>query len=95
MSSKFLYSAPVSDLTTLSDGTFPLDVASAKISELTPNLPIKTDSNGKLVSSLIQPSDINGGVLSNPLGGDLSIGAFDVVGLFGGQTNTNFTGSKH
>ena len=83
MSSKFLYSAPVSDLTTLSDGTFALDIASAKISELTPNLPIKTDVNGKLVSSLIQPSDINGGILSNPLGGDLNLGNFDVLGQMG------------
>jgi hypothetical protein len=59
MSSKFLYSTPTADLASLQDGTFKLNVASATIDELTPNLPVKSDANGKLVSGLIQGSDVN------------------------------------
>ncbi len=67
MSSKFLYSTTPIDLGVLQDGTFKLNVESAQLSDLTPNLPVKTDINKKLVSGLIQPSDINGSIISNPL----------------------------
>jgi len=63
-----------------------MNISSANITDLTPGFPVKTDANSKLVSGLIQPSDINGGILGNPLDSDLNIGDFDVVGLPFGQT---------
>jgi len=78
MSSKFLYSSATTDLSVLQDGTFALKVASATIDELTPNQYVKTDGEGKLVSA--------GTSTISPLTADLDIGAFDVVGLSGGQT---------
>ena len=86
MSSKFLQSSTASDLSTLQNGTFAMNISSANITDLTPGFPVKTDANSKLVSGLIQPSDINGGILGNPLDSDLNIGDFDVVGLPFGQT---------
>ena len=86
MSSKFLYSSPSVDLTVLQDGTFNLNVATAKVSELTPNKPIKTDGENKLISGLIQPSDIAGGVIGNPLASNLNIGDYDITGLPFGQS---------
>ena len=78
MSSKFLYSTTPIDLGVLQDGTFKLNVESAQLSDLTPNLPVKTDINKKLVSGLIQPSDINGSIIGNPLTSNLNIANFDV-----------------
>ena len=78
MSSKFLYSNQATDFSILQDGTFKLNVESAQLSDLTPNLPVKTDINKKLVSGLIQPSDINGSIIGNPLTSNLNIATFDV-----------------
>ena len=86
MSSKFLQSSTTSDLSTLQNGTFAMNISSANITDLTPGFPVKTDANSKLVSGLIQPSDINGGILGNPLDSDLNIGDYDVVGLPFGNT---------
>ena len=77
MSSRFLYSSPALDLTVLQDGTFNLNVATAKVSELTPNKGVFTDAENKLIS---------GNAMANPLTSDLSIGAFDITGLPFGQT---------
>ena len=77
MSSRFLYSSPALDLTVLQDGTFNLNVANCKISELTPNKSVFTDAENKLIS---------GDAMENPLTSDLSIGAFDITGLPNSQT---------
>jgi len=76
MSSKFLYSAPTTDLTTLQDGNFNLKVASATIDELTPNQYVKTDTDGKLVSA--------GTSSISPLTANLDIATFDVISATSG-----------
>jgi len=54
----FLSGGSNSSTTDLSDGTAVLDISSIKIQNLQPNKPIKTDSNKKLVSTLLNISDI-------------------------------------
>ena len=71
MSSKFLSSDSATSLASLQDGTFNLSVASASMSDLTPGLPVKTNSDKKLVSGLIEPDEINATILTNPLIGTL------------------------
>ena len=71
MSSKFLSSDSATSLASLQDGTFNLSVASASMSDLTPGLPVKTNSDKKLVSGLIEVDEINATLLTNPLVGTL------------------------
>ena len=71
MSSKFISSDSATGLASLQDGTFNLSVASASMSDLTPGLPVKTNSDKKLVSGLIEPDEINATLLTNPLIGTL------------------------
>ena len=82
MSSKFLYSGSSTDLTSLQNGTFDLDAASAKFSDLTPNQPVKTDINKKLISSNLDIIDINGlpEALNNPIFNE-GINTLSVSGL--------------
>ena len=71
MSSKFLSSDSATSLASLQDGTFNLSVASASMSDLTPGLPVKTNSDKKLVSGFIEVDEINATLLTNPLVGTL------------------------
>ena len=82
MSSRFFYSGSSADLTVLQDGTFDLNAASAKFSDLTPNQPVKTDENKKLISSNLDITDINGlpEALNNPIFNE-GINTLSVSGL--------------
>ena len=73
MSSKFLSSDSATDLSALKNGTFELSVASAAVSDLTPSLPVKTNADKKLVSGLIEVSDINATIITNPFVGTLKV----------------------
>ena len=61
-------------LSSLQDATFDLNVKSAKIEGLTPNLPIKTDTaSKKLISAKITLSDIDAPLLTNPSTADFDL----------------------
>jgi len=81
MSSKFLSSDSATSLASLQDGTFNLSVASASMSDLTPGLPVKTNSDKKLVSGLIEVDEINATLLTNPLVGTLEATDFKTASV--------------
>ena len=81
MSSKFLSSDSAPSLASLQDGTFNLSVASASMSDLTPGLPVKTNSDKKLVSGLIEVDEINATLLTNPLVGTLEATDFKTASV--------------
>jgi hypothetical protein len=82
MSSKFLSSDSATSLASLQDGTFNLSVASASMSDLTPGLPVKTNSDKKLVSGLIEVDEINATLLTNPLVGTLKVEDLETKNYF-------------
>jgi hypothetical protein len=77
MSSKFLSSAQTGSLSALQDGTFVINVAEATIQDATPNLPLRTNGDKKIVSGLIQVSDINASIVLNPFIGTLKASDFE------------------
>ena len=81
MSSKFLSSDSATSLASLQDGTFNLSVASASMSDLTPGLPVKTNSDKKLVSGLIEVDEINATLLTNLLVGTLEATDFKTASV--------------
>ena len=73
MSNKFNEYDDTSSLSTLLNGTADIYVNSCMVSDLLPNMPVKTDGNKTLYSTKIQVSDIQGDILSNPYTGNLVI----------------------
>ena len=72
MGSKFLGTGS-NDLSALQDGSFVLNVASANIQSLVPNMPIRASATRELVSGLIGVSDCSFTPLTNPVAGDLNM----------------------
>ena len=100
MSSKFLSSDSSTNLSALQDGTFELSVASASVSDLTPSLPVKTNTDKKLVSGLIELADIDATLVTNPFVGTLKASDFETDNYLSAEveflqiahiTNTNDT----
>ena len=71
MGSKFLISE-TTDLSSLQDGTFSLNVATILDQALAPNLPVKTDATKQLTSGLIELDDCAFTPLANPYAGTIS-----------------------
>ena len=80
MGSKFLGNANT-DLTALQDGTFNLNISSAIIQTLSPNLPLKTTATKQLTSALIQLSDCAFIPLTNPSSADLSLAGYSITNI--------------
>lgn len=72
MGSKFL-GTDSNNLEVLQDGSFVLNVASADIQSLVPNMPVRSSATRELVSGLIGVSDCNFTPLTNPVAGDLNM----------------------
>ena len=72
MGSKFL-GTDSNNLEVLQDGSFVLNVASANIQSLVPNMPIRSSATRELVSGLIGVSDCSFTPLTNPVSGDLNM----------------------
>ena len=72
MGSKFL-GTDSNNLEVLQDGSFVLNVASADIQSLVPNMPVRSSATRELVSGLIGVSDCNFTPLTNPAAGDLNM----------------------
>ena len=69
-------------LSSLQDATFDLNVKSAKIEGLTPNLPVKTDTaSKKLISAKITLSDIDAPLLTNPSTADFDLANHSINGV--------------
>ena len=66
MGSKFLESGDATDLSSLQDGSFDAYLGSIRIDDTTPNQTVRINADKKLVSSLIEQSDLNFSVLTNP-----------------------------
>ena len=60
-------------LATLQDGSFDADLSSLTVGDLLPGFPVFTNGDKSLTSRLIQPADISGGILTNPLTGTLQV----------------------
>ena len=74
MSSRFLSRDSAVSLGSLQDGSFGLNVKSAKIEDLIPNMPVKTDTESKkLISAKITLSDIDAPLISNPSTADFDL----------------------
>jgi len=76
MSSKFLSGG--SDLTSLQDGSFALDVSSAVIQGLTPDMPVRTSASKALTSGLIQTADCNFVPITNPSTATLDMNYYNI-----------------
>ena len=76
MSSKFLSGG--SDLTSLQDGSFALDVSSAIIQGLTPDMPVRTSASKALTSGLIQTADCNFVPITNPSTAALDMNYYNI-----------------
>ena len=74
MSSKFLSSGS-SDLSSLQDGTFDLNVRSAKISSLTPSKNVESNTDRDLISGA-------GSVITNPYVGTIKASDFETDDYF-------------
>lgn len=72
MGSKFL-GTNSNNLEVLQDGSFVLNVASADIQSLVPNMPVRASATRELVSGLIGVSDCNFTPLTNPVSSDLNM----------------------
>ena len=72
MGSKFLGTGS-NDLNVLQDGSFALNVATADIQNLVPNMPVRASATHSLVSGLIEVGDCNFTPLTNPAAGDLNM----------------------
>ena len=72
MGSKFLGTGS-NDLSALQDGSFALNVATADIQNLVPNMPVRASATHSLVSGLIEVGDCNFTPLTNPAAGDLNM----------------------
>jgi hypothetical protein len=80
MGSRFL-SGNATDLSSLADGSFALNVASAEVQSLSANLPIRTDASRELISGLIQLSDCNFVPLTNPSSTNLDLADFAITDI--------------
>ena len=89
MGSKFLESDST-DLSALTDGTFNLNISSAVLQSLAPNLPVRTTGTRQLTSALIQLADCAFTPLTNPATANLNLAGYAVsnVGTFSGATNS-------
>ena len=66
MSNKFLQSGDDTDLTSLQDGSFQAYLGSLRVDDTTPNQMVRMNANKELVSTLVEQSDLNFSVLTNP-----------------------------
>ena len=90
MGSRFLSGDGGEDLLVLQDGTFNLNVAEAKIQNVTPNTTMKFNADKKIISSQISKTDLDFVVLENPLtSGDLTVDNGNFIAPLGDvQTQT-------
>jgi len=75
MGSRFLSGGGGDDsLLALTDGSFEINCKSATLQDLTPNVVLRANADKTLVSTLIEETDLNFSVISNPIAsGDLTI----------------------
>jgi hypothetical protein len=66
MGSKFLDTGDDTDLSSLQDGSFEAYLGSVRIDNTTPGQTVRMNSDKKLISTLIEESDLNFSILSNP-----------------------------
>ena len=78
MGSKFLDSK-TTNLATLQDGSFPINVSSAIVQSLAPNLPVRTTLNKSIVSGLIGISDVSFVPITNPMSANLDLGNNNII----------------
>ena len=78
MGSKFLSGDDSTDLTELQMGSFAINVASAVIQSLAPNLPIRTNADRMLTSGLIQVADCAFVPLTNPATTNLNLASYAI-----------------
>lgn len=80
MGSKFLGNDS-NNLLALQDGTFNLNVSSADVQSLVPSMPVCSSATRSLVSRLIETTDCNFSVLTNPLTGNLNANNNSIEGI--------------
>ena len=72
MSSKFLDGGSGGgDLSALQNGSFEANLGTLAVDSLTPNDLVRANADKKLISTLVEPSDLNFSVLTNPLAAEL------------------------
>lgn len=71
--SKFLSTGSSGAITQLQDGTSYINVTTATINGLAPNLPVKSGADRSLTSSLLSAADLDFTPLANPFGGTLQV----------------------
>jgi hypothetical protein len=80
MGSKFLSGGGDDSLLALTDGSFDINAKSLTLQDLTPNEVVRMNADKLLVSTLIEESDLNFSVISNPIAsGDLTISAGNLI----------------
>ena len=87
MGSKFLESGDATDLTSLQDGSFPAYLSSLKVDDTTPGQTVRMNADKKLVSTLIEQSDLNFTLLTNPNTSNLVSDGLEVTA--GNELKTN------
>lgn len=89
MGSKFLEGSST-DLTSLQNGTFALNVDSSIIQSLTPSLPVRSTADKLLTSGQIQLADCNFTPLTNPATSNLAMATFNILnaGSISGSVNS-------
>ena len=81
MGSKFLAADSAVDLTELQLGTYPINIASAVIQSLAPNLPVRTNADRMVTSGLIQLTDCAFAPLTNPASANLNLANFAITNV--------------
>ena len=80
MGSKFLSGGTDEvSLAVLTDGTFDANLKSLKIQDGTPGSTVRLNGDKLLVSSLIETTDLNFGIIENPLTSNLDLAGNDIV----------------
>ena len=79
MGSKFFGGSDSVDLTELQLGSFSVNLASAVIQTLAPNLPVRTNADRMLTSGLIQFSDCAFSPLTNPASENLDLASYAIT----------------
>ena len=89
MSSKFLDSGSGGgDLSALQNGSFEANLGTLAVDSLTPNDLVRANADKKLISTLVEPSDLNFSVLTNPLAAELVADGVQVTAGNTLKTNT-------
>ncbi len=81
MGSKFLGTS-TNDLSSLQDGSFALNVASADVQSLVPSMPVRTSATRALTSGLIGVEDCNFTPLTNPTSVDLDMNNNRIINTY-------------